>query len=308
MHGEARHEAGSEFKRAGPDFLEQAYASDPRLGRCFDVLAYHPYAYPFTAPELPVPARGSVLSAAGQMRAVLRRHGGGRVPLWITEVGWPTSGGYGVSEAKQAQYVARMQSATFAEGVPVLAWYAYGDVPDPTGANQEAHFGFFRADGSAKPAYAALRTFDLVFAGARFVADRSRALGLPAARTLLDGGGYALTYRTRRAAITALWLADESAAEGQGPLPPGGNASPPATAVRLPVTSRRVTVMSYLGTRRRLVARRGVVELRLGPGPMYVIDPHRRPRAVTPGARLERSAVHGMRGRLPRGRRHRAAD
>jgi len=52
---------------SGPDFLQQAYQADPQLGRCYDAMAYHPYPYPFTAPELDVPVRGSVLSAADQM-------------------------------------------------------------------------------------------------------------------------------------------------------------------------------------------------------------------------------------------------
>lgn len=37
---------------SGPEFVRAAYAADPQLGRCFDALAYHPYPYPFTAPEL----------------------------------------------------------------------------------------------------------------------------------------------------------------------------------------------------------------------------------------------------------------
>lgn len=167
---------------SGPDFVRAAYDAVPGLGRCFDVLAYHPYAYPFTAPELDVPARGSVLSAADEMRAVLAHHRDAHKPLWITEVGWPTSAGYGVSEVKQAQYAARMQAATFAQGIALLTWYTYGDDADPTGANQEAHFGFFRQDGSAKPAYRALVTFARVFRGASL--HRRSIAGLrPAART-----------------------------------------------------------------------------------------------------------------------------
>src|SRR5436305_725954 len=147
-----------------------AYGANPKLGRCYDVMAYHPYPYPFTAPELDVPVRGSVLAAADAMHAVIARHGDGRKPLWISEVGWPThSRSYGVSEEKQAEYVARMNAATFARRLPVLTWYTYGDYADPTGANQEAYFGFFRPDGTAKPSYFALRTFSRVFAGTRFI-------------------------------------------------------------------------------------------------------------------------------------------
>lgn len=260
---------------SGPSYLQATYDANPRLGRCFDAMAYHPYPYPFTAPELDVPVRGSVLAAADSLRAVLARNGDAAKPLWITEIGWPThERTYGVPEAKQAQYVARLQAATFAQGVPVLTWYTYGDGADPTGgANQEAWFGFFRADGSPKPAVAALHTFSTVFAGARFSADRSRALGLPPGEQNLGGRGFALEYRRAGATVTAVWLASESAGEGQSAAPPGGSARPASVPVTVPVAARSVTVVDYLGARRTLAAPGGKVTLQAGPGPQYVIDP-----------------------------------
>jgi polysaccharide biosynthesis protein PslG len=258
---------------SGPDFVQETYDVHPGLGRCYDAMAYHPYPYPFTAPELDVPVRGSVLAAADQMRAVLARNGDRAKPLWITEVGWPTnSNAYGVGEEKQAQYVARMQAATFSQGLPVLTWYTYGDDHDPTGANQEAAFGFFRADGSQKPSYRALRTFAHVFAGTRFTADRSRQLGLPAGAMFSGGRGFALQYHRSGATITALWLATESVAEGQGSSPLGGSAGPSSAAVHLPVSAPRVSVVDYLGATRTASATRGAVDLTVGPAPIYVVD------------------------------------
>ena len=244
---------------SAPDFLDATYRADPRLGRCFDVLAYHPYPYPFTAPELDVPLRGSVLSARDDMQAVLDEHGDGAMPLWITEVGWPTHDRtYGVSETKQAQYVARMEAATFAQGVPLLTWYTYGDYEDPSGANQEAAFGFFRADGSPKPAYAALRTFARVMRGARFAADRSA------------GRRFEVEYRRPDGTtITALWLACESASDGQGRGP--DCSEPSSERVELPVGGARVRVVDHLGTARSATVRDGRLTLDAGPGPLYVI-------------------------------------
>ncbi len=37
---------------SGEDFLENVYATHPDLGNYFDVLAFHPYRYQFTAPEV----------------------------------------------------------------------------------------------------------------------------------------------------------------------------------------------------------------------------------------------------------------
>jgi hypothetical protein len=254
-------------------FVDAAYAADPKVGRCYDAMAYHPYPYPFTAPELDAPVRGSVLSAAGQMREALRRNGDGGKPLWITEVGWPTHDmAYGVSEEKQAQYVARMSAATFAQGLPVLTWYTYGDYQDPTHANQEAWFGFFRPDGSPKPSYAALTTFARTFSGARFEADRSAALGLPGGGLLTGGRAFALEYRRAGARVTALWYANESAGEGQGQAPPGGTADPAVVPVDVPVASKRPRLVGYLGDNRAVTPAGGKVHLDLGPSPVYLVD------------------------------------
>lgn len=256
---------------SGPTFLEEAYRANPRLGRCFDALAYHPYAYPFTAPELDVPVRGSVLSAADQMRAVLRRHGDGGKPLWITEVGWPThEAAYGVGEAKQAQYVARMQAASFAQGIEVINWYTYGDEADASGgANQEAHFGFFRADGAPKPAYRALSTSWRMLGWSRFVADRSAALGLPRGATMTGGRAFALEFRRRTRRVVVVWIAPEGAASDQGRTP---EAAPAPVAVPVTARARELDVFDHLGARRRTRPAGGIVWVHAGPAPRYVVE------------------------------------
>lgn len=214
-----------------------------------------------------------MLAAADEMRRAMPP-GDRAKPLWITEIGWPTHDrAYGVSEAKQAQYVARMQAATFAQGVPALTWYTYGDYDDPTGANQEASFGFFRADGSPKASLRALATFARVFDGARFKRDLSRRLGLPHGSLLAGGRGFALEYRSARERIVALWLASESLAEGQGPLPDGDALAPRSRRVALPVSAPEVRVVTHLGEERTLTARRGRVALEIGPRPVYVVEP-----------------------------------
>lgn len=257
---------------SGPDFVSAAYQADPNLGRCFDALAYHPYPYPFTAPELDVPVRGSVLSAADGMRAALPAKDRDE-PLWITEVGWPTHDRtYGVPEEKQAEYIARMALASFAQRIPVLNFYTYGDYSDPTGANQEAWFGFFRPDGTPKPSYTALSTFSQVFGGARFDRDLSKKLGLPPGGNMTGGRGFALRYRRGDTRITAVWLANESAAEGQGRLPKGGTLPPSTITVRVPVRSHTAEVVDYLGSSQTRRVRHHRVAVQAGPGPQYVVD------------------------------------
>jgi hypothetical protein len=258
---------------SGPDFVRAGYAADPRLGRCYDAMGYHPYPYPFTSPEVDVPVRGSVLVAADGMRAAMG-YDAATHPLWITEVGWPThTETYGVSELKQAQYSARMAAATFAEGVPVLTFYTYGDWADPTGgADQEAWFGFFRPDNTPKPAALALETLTRELAGTAFSADLSAKLGLPAGGTMTGGRGFALRFEGGGRTVTVVWLADESSAEGQGRLPDGGTATPATQAVRVPVSGSSATVVSMQGDARPAPVSDGSAAVEAGPSPQYVVE------------------------------------
>ncbi len=274
---------GGAVGTGGAKFLGQVLdRGGPALRRCFDAVGYHPYPYPFTSPEAEVLDRGSVGGAADQLRAVLRRHGIGATPLWNTEVGWPTSPrGNGVTESRQARYVARLQLLSWARGVPVLTWYTWGDGADPGGTNQEAHFGFFRLDGGAKPAQRALVVLhrELGGGGWRFVADRSRALAMPRGRRGV-GEGIALEFRApagRR--VLALWYANERPPRGSDPFA----RVEPATAARAITVRLRATgavrlratgavrILDVLGRRRTAArTRAGDLRLRVAQDPLYV--------------------------------------
>jgi hypothetical protein len=254
----------------GPAFVEAVFRAHPGVGRCFDAVAYHPYAYPFTSPEAQVRGRGSVLGAAAAMRGLLDRNGS-RAPIWITEIGWPSDPlGNGVSEATQGIYLARTVLASFASGVPLLTWYTYGDGSDPSGQNQEAHFGLFAAGGAAKPAAQALRTFTTTVHGARFVADRSRRLRLPSGSRGV-GEGFALEYRRHTTTILALWLANERPPSTSSPVAPVPPTSPRRVAVSIPVTNAAVHVVDWLGHRLQIHPRGGRVLISIGQGPLYLL-------------------------------------
>jgi hypothetical protein len=64
------------------DALESLYEKGGIKGE-FDVAALHPYTG----------SAGRVVKAAQLFRAVLREHGDGRKPVWITELAWPASKG-----------------------------------------------------------------------------------------------------------------------------------------------------------------------------------------------------------------------
>ena len=269
---------GGKLGTGGVKFLAQTLDRGGRgIGRCFDAVAYHPYPYPFTSPEAAVLDRGSVAGAASQLRAVLRRRGLGSKALWNTEVGWPTSPlGNGVTEARQARYTARLQLLSWARGVPVLTWYTWGDYADPGGRNQEAHFGFFRANASPKPARRALVVLNRELGGSgwRFSADRSRALGLPRGHRGV-GEGFALEFAgPRRRRLLALWYANERPPAGTDPFAKVEPGTPPrAIGVRVPSLTTRglVRAIDLLGAPRAIVRTRdGALHLPVGQDPLYL--------------------------------------
>lgn len=121
-----------------------------------DVLSLHPYRYP-SAPD----TLGSQLA---DLADVLAQRGGDRsIPVWITEMGWPTGSSVGVSESDQADDLIQSQTIALASGVERLYWYELIDSgTDPD--DKEDHFGLLRAPtapGNAprpKPALAAQAT------------------------------------------------------------------------------------------------------------------------------------------------------
>jgi len=262
---------GGHIGTGGVRFLRAVLDRGPAgVGQCFDAVAFHPYAYPFTSPEAVVQDRGSVIGAAAQLRQVLAAHHLAATPLWNTEVGWPTNPvSNGVTEARQARYTARLALLSWARGVRLLTWYTVGDTPDATGKDQEAHFGLFRLDGSAKPAARALETLQRTLGdGLRYVGDRSRTLGLPRGHAGV-GQGVALEFRgPGRRHVLALWLADERPPAGPSPFAPVEPGTPRSTIVVRLTVPRPASVTTMLGVARGALPASGLV--RVGQDPVYV--------------------------------------
>jgi hypothetical protein len=95
-YGKLLHAAHDALKQADPgctvvlagatnfawDALDSLYAKGGIKGE-FDVAALHPYTG----------SAGRVLTAVGLFKAVMRKHGDGKLPVWITELAWPASKG-----------------------------------------------------------------------------------------------------------------------------------------------------------------------------------------------------------------------
>lgn len=231
-----------ELYKIGPDYLRELYAATPDLNSFVDGIAYHPYQYPKDPPEHDTAAfedrfQGSLETQTKNLEGIVQAAGGPRVPLWITENGWPTNPDVpasdeeiarifgadvalikfgravlgdedfakvveslrGVPEATQAHYLVRSVLLAARAGIPVIVLYGLDDYPQDPRINQESVFGVFRLDGSEKPAAAAIRTLTKRFGALRMVGDVTAQLGLDPSQER------AIALRDGGRSVLALW-------------------------------------------------------------------------------------------------------
>jgi hypothetical protein len=138
----------------------------------FDALSIHPYN--FGRPMRTGDAWAQDMLATED---VIHRYSSGRdLPLYITEMGWPTySGASGISQQESAAYLAQMfllaRTMKFLKGI---WWYDFRDDGlDQT--NKENDFGLVRPDLTPKAAFAALQTVAPMVRDALSVEDLSAA-------------------------------------------------------------------------------------------------------------------------------------
>ena len=130
-------------------------------GRPFDVLAIHPYAFGL-APDAPADANdGLNARRITRLQQVLADAGLGDTPLWITEMGWTTSGPAEASQkavtpAQQARYL--VQSFELAEEKwPRVESLAVWNLSTGLAADDEkAGYSIVDSAYNPLPAYAAL--------------------------------------------------------------------------------------------------------------------------------------------------------
>ena len=211
-------------------WVDDALNQVPGLGAKFDALAYHPYHFPYYAPEVNIPTEGTTADSMVAVRALLDSHGLQSKPIWITEVGWPNNTcAYGSIPDKSASYLVRTFTTAWAHGINQVDWYTYSDGGDPTQNcfNQEAAFGIVDYQGNPKPSYYAWATLNRLVLPLPFEADVSTQMGLPAI-------GHALRFGNATRRVTVVWLAPETLQSDGGPAAPPADAraevaTPPGT-------------------------------------------------------------------------------
>ncbi len=131
----------------GPVFLDGVFDAHPDLADHIDAVAFHPYRYPFTAPE-EAETQESLTDAICGMFDQLEARGAGDLELWITELGWhtaPEAFVAGVSQEDQAAFLVRSTLLSLAQGVPVFQWYTFRDSGEDI-TDQEQMFGLYGYD------------------------------------------------------------------------------------------------------------------------------------------------------------------
>jgi hypothetical protein len=172
-------------------------------GAAMDAFSIHPYHYP----QLPGQWLRDHLRQAEAAEA-----SGKPVPLWITEIGWPTHMGGGASSfLHQARSLVRTLVIAQAAGTEKLFWYDFKDDGGELTYN-EHNFGLVHHQDFAlapKPAYVAYAHLISLLRGCRLVTQGLSQGGLW--RTVYEGGG---------AKVTIAWAASETQSFTV-PLPPG---------------------------------------------------------------------------------------
>ena len=145
-------EPNSSTSYAPLTFLADMYADGAKGS--FDGVGFHPYSYPIDPDTFnPGSAWSQMSQTSPSIRSIMAANGDSAKKIWITEFGAPTSGTTdNVSDAEQSEELVQAISQ-----VEQLSWvgsfymYTWEDCP-------HEGFGLMTADGTQKPAYAAVVT------------------------------------------------------------------------------------------------------------------------------------------------------
>jgi hypothetical protein len=145
----------------------------------FDALSIHPYNFGRATRTGDAWAQDMLATEA----AIHRYTDGRDIPLYITEMGWPTySGSTGISPNQAAVYLAQMfllaRTMNFIKGI---WWYDFRDDGWDT-SNKENDFGLVDPNLKPKPAFTALEAVAPIVKDALGVEDLST--GIPSLRAL----------------------------------------------------------------------------------------------------------------------------
>ena len=147
-------DAGNGREISPLSFLQGVYRSG--IDRdAFDAVSVHPYSYP-ALPSGDQP--WNTFHRLEDLHAIMRRAGDGAKGIWLTEYGAPTGTSDRAVSAKRHRrmLVSAHREARSLDFVHHLFYYSLRDSSSRRD-DPESNFGFLKARGKAKPAYAAVR-------------------------------------------------------------------------------------------------------------------------------------------------------
>ncbi|GAA2570032.1 hypothetical protein GCM10010435_50250 [Winogradskya consettensis] len=131
-------------------YLSDAYANGAK--GLLDAVGWHPYTGSYT------PAGSSHMNQDSQkLYDIMSANGDAADKLWATEYGLPTGGSNSFTEARQASDLTEAYDVWYAKPFAGPMFYYSARDTGTSATDREQHFGVLRFDGSAKPAYAALK-------------------------------------------------------------------------------------------------------------------------------------------------------
>lgn len=151
------------FSPQGIEFLNRVLEQD--RAQHLDVVSVHAYpCYSARAPEDYDAYVNHIAYTQGKLLEVQAKD----TPVWLTETGYPTFGGYGgVDQYTQGAYVVRAALLLLDAGVERVFWYEMYD--STSGQEEERHHGLIDAFGRPKPALFAYHQLLYFLAGRQLV-------------------------------------------------------------------------------------------------------------------------------------------
>ncbi len=137
-------------------FLQRMYAYGAR--GYFDGVGYHPYSYPALPKTYDSWSGWSQMDQTSpSVRGVMAANGDSGKRIYVTEVGAPSGGPWGVGQTSQAtEFTQAIEAAKTTSWIGGIYLYTWQDDGTDT-SNTEDWFGLLTAAGVQKPAYAAVK-------------------------------------------------------------------------------------------------------------------------------------------------------
>jgi hypothetical protein len=149
-----------------------------------DIIYSHPYSF------TPLPEWRTRPLLRNLQDHVAENMNGQRLPIYVTEYGWPTAAKdtrkHSVSEAVQAERTTRQSIMMYAEDVKTLIPHWLADREHDI-TERENWFGFYRLSGQPKPVLIAHANCARLIDGGRFVGDLWQGQGLASMLFEKDG-------------------------------------------------------------------------------------------------------------------------